>query len=282
MPACTVSGLSFDEYGTGPLAVLVHGSPGTGQSWQRVAERLAARFCVIAPDLPGYGESPSLLGGPAVHLAETIRLLGELVATRGAPALLAGHSYGGVVALTAALRGVIRPGALALFEPVALPILDAPEHRRAFSAARQFFDGYVARVASGDQRAIGTVVDYWLGAGAFAALPAPMQTYLVANADRNARDVSATMLAPLSAEACRALAMPVTVVYGALSPDIAIAIARAISAAAPRGSLLAVDGAGHALTTTHVSAVARILEELAESTARCEPHAGGPRLPSPP
>jgi pimeloyl-ACP methyl ester carboxylesterase len=254
--------LSFEEYGTGPLLVLVHGSPGTGKGWQRVAERLAVRFRVIAPDLPGYGESPSLAGGADVHLAETIRALGELVATRGTPAVLAGHSYGGVVALTAALRGAIRPAALALFEPVAVSILDAPEHHRAFATAREFFDRYVARVASGDQSAIATVVDYWFGAGAFAALPAPMQTYLVANAGRNARDVSATMRAEVSAQACRALLMPVAVVHGTRSPDITIAIARAISAAAPRGSLLAVDGAGHALTTTHVEAVSRILEEL--------------------
>ena len=265
--AARMSGLSCDEYGAGPLVVLVHGSPGTGKSWQRVAERLAARFRVVAPDLPGYGGSAALAGGADTHLAETTRLLEELVMARGAPTLLAGHSYGGVVALAAALRGAIRPMALALLEPVAVPVLDTPEHRDAYASARSFFDDYVGRVASGDARGIHAVVDYWFGAGAFAALPPPMQAYMVANAPRNARDVAATMSANLSADRLRTLAMPVTAIYGDRSPEITVAIARAIAARAPRGSVVAVDGAGHALTATHVDAVVRLLGGLAESAA---------------
>lgn len=59
MPTLQISArdaVSYDDSGgPGPLIVLVHGSPGTSRAWQPVAERLAARFRVIAPNLPGYG-----------------------------------------------------------------------------------------------------------------------------------------------------------------------------------------------------------------------------------
>ena len=47
--------MSYEDYGSGPIALLIHGSPGNGKAWQRVGERLATHHRVIAPDLPGHG-----------------------------------------------------------------------------------------------------------------------------------------------------------------------------------------------------------------------------------
>ena len=49
--------ISYEDYGSGPVALLIHGSPGNGKAWSRVGERLSTRYRVIAPDLPGYGET---------------------------------------------------------------------------------------------------------------------------------------------------------------------------------------------------------------------------------
>ena len=49
--------LSYEDSGDGPVALLIHGSPGSANAWARVAKLLAKRFRVIAPDLPGYGET---------------------------------------------------------------------------------------------------------------------------------------------------------------------------------------------------------------------------------
>ncbi|MGP8120214.1 MAG: alpha/beta fold hydrolase, partial [Xanthobacteraceae bacterium] len=43
--------------GNGPPLLLLHGYPQTHVMWHRVAPRLAARFQLVIPDLPGYGWS---------------------------------------------------------------------------------------------------------------------------------------------------------------------------------------------------------------------------------
>ncbi|AKJ28743.1 alpha/beta fold hydrolase [Caldimonas brevitalea] len=43
--------------GRGPALLLLHGHPQTHVMWHRVAHALAARYTVVALDLPGYGDS---------------------------------------------------------------------------------------------------------------------------------------------------------------------------------------------------------------------------------
>ena len=46
-----------------PPVVCLHGATAHGGQFRRLAEeRLASRFHVVAPDLPGYGDSPNRLG----------------------------------------------------------------------------------------------------------------------------------------------------------------------------------------------------------------------------
>src|SRR5688572_8418337 len=55
----TASGvrLRVVERGTGPKLVLLHSLFMDHTTWDGVASELAKDFCVITPDLPGYGES---------------------------------------------------------------------------------------------------------------------------------------------------------------------------------------------------------------------------------
>src|SRR5262245_46073236 len=147
MPALSLRGggtLTYEEYGSGPIIVLVHGSPGTARAWQRSAERLARRFRVVAPNLPGHGGSSADPGaGDSAYAADAI---GALAAELGAPRVLTGYSYGGVVALQAVLRGAVKPDALALIEPVAVPMLAALGAADAYARTHELFDGYATRV----------------------------------------------------------------------------------------------------------------------------------------
>src|SRR6266851_3632867 len=126
--------VSYEEYGAGPGLMLVHGSPGSASAWQPVGQRLSARFRIVAPNLPGYGgtslEEP---GGPD-GVPHAAGLLESLIRETGVPDVLAGHSYGGAVALTVALRGQVKPRALALFEPVCTPILLATGETEPFAS----------------------------------------------------------------------------------------------------------------------------------------------------
>jgi len=251
----------YDDYGRGPVVVLVHGSPGTSRAWQRVVERLAGRFRVIAPNLPDLAELPGVPG--EVDNSRLAAVVEELIAAVGEPRVLAGHSHGGVVALNVALRGRATPGALALFEPVAVEILKTVGDA-AYADMKAVFDGYIAAGAAGARDAVRTMVDYWFGPGAFARLPEGMKDYLRDNTARNVRDVRATFRDRYPAESLRRLAMSIRLVVGARSPEITLRIARALVSLAPHGSLVMLEGADHALTTTHAEAVADLIAALAE------------------
>jgi pimeloyl-ACP methyl ester carboxylesterase len=49
--------ISANVGGAGPVVVLLHGYGETSLMWKPIAARLASRFTVIAPDLPGIGDS---------------------------------------------------------------------------------------------------------------------------------------------------------------------------------------------------------------------------------
>ena len=79
--------------------LLIHGAGGATQSWRAVFPRLAARYHVVAVDLPGQGFSQS--GAQArFGLPETAADLLALCAAEGwRPDLLIGHSAGAAIAL---------------------------------------------------------------------------------------------------------------------------------------------------------------------------------------
>jgi pimeloyl-ACP methyl ester carboxylesterase len=87
-----------------PALVLVHGLFSSHRSFEDVIEDLGARFHVIAPDLPGFGESekPSparYAYGVEAH-AESVA---DLIAAFGVGrASVVGHAMGGAIALTLA------------------------------------------------------------------------------------------------------------------------------------------------------------------------------------
>jgi pimeloyl-ACP methyl ester carboxylesterase len=84
--------------------VLVHGSPGDSRSWGRVVPHLSGRFRVLAVDLPGYGGSDKVADAPEGRAALMGAGVAKLIESCVAPVGVAGHSYGGVVALQAALQ----------------------------------------------------------------------------------------------------------------------------------------------------------------------------------
>lgn len=93
-----------------PLIVLVHGFTGSKENWLPLMRRLAAHYRVIAPDLPGWGESERIAGADYGPSAQAERLLAFLAALKQTPALLVGHSMGGqIVGLLAARHPNVAP-----------------------------------------------------------------------------------------------------------------------------------------------------------------------------
>src|SRR2546427_349596 len=75
--------LAFDSTGHGrdSVVVLIHGWPLNRSIWSGVAARIAAAGSrVLAPDLPGFGDSPSVEIGPATvdaYADEVAKVIGS-------------------------------------------------------------------------------------------------------------------------------------------------------------------------------------------------------------
>lgn len=92
--------------GGGPDGVvLVHGIPTSSYLWRNVMGPLGAvlpGWRIVAPDLPGYGGSaPGRMAGPIAQAAFCVDFAAALGLER---VVLAGHDFGGLSALFAALR----------------------------------------------------------------------------------------------------------------------------------------------------------------------------------
>ena len=96
--------LAYTAAGTAPgVLLLIHGLGGTRQTWRHLIPVLARTHTVIAPDLPGHGESDPpagdySLGAHACAVRDLLLALGHHRAT------LIGHSLGGGVALQTAYQ----------------------------------------------------------------------------------------------------------------------------------------------------------------------------------
>ncbi len=96
---CGGGTMAWREWGSGPVLLLVHGGAGSWRHWARNLAALSRGHTVIAPDLPGLGDS-ALAPGP-VSAESVAGIVGQgldQVVDPRAPIHLAGFSYGGVIA----------------------------------------------------------------------------------------------------------------------------------------------------------------------------------------
>ncbi len=102
-------GWHVQTMGTGPALLLLHGTGAATHSWRDLAPRLAERFTVVAPDLPGHGltETPASSRMSLPGMAAALRALLQVLDVK--PGLVAGHSAGAAVALRMTLDGTIHP-----------------------------------------------------------------------------------------------------------------------------------------------------------------------------
>jgi pimeloyl-ACP methyl ester carboxylesterase len=248
--------LHYGKSGSGPPLILLHGSPGSGRAWARVIKHLPADLRILTPDLPGYGESDPLAQNTPQRTAAIGAAIAELIDDCAEPVWLCGHSYGGNVALHAALRYRERIRGLALVEPVFVRALDLAGQSAARSDAEAFFTSYLVRAELGEPDAIGLMIDFWTGRGAYASLSAKQKYFLNEATAKNAQDVRASFAETLAADELRLLDRPVSISFGDASPPLAGLIAGALAALLPRAEVSVIPQATHSLLDTHPADVA--------------------------
>jgi abhydrolase domain-containing protein 6 len=90
--------IEYLEGGKGEVLLLLHGFGGNKDNWTRVAKYLTPHFKVIAPDLPGFGESSSDKEATYTYAAQVDRIHEFMKALEVSLFHLGGNSMGGNIA----------------------------------------------------------------------------------------------------------------------------------------------------------------------------------------
>lgn len=108
--------------GAGRTLLLVHGTGASTHSWRDLAPLLAARFDVIAPDLPGHAftEMPPSHRLSLPGMAAALRGLLDALAAR--PIVVVGHSAGAAILARMCLDGALDPRVLVSLNGSLLPL----------------------------------------------------------------------------------------------------------------------------------------------------------------
>ncbi len=259
--------IAIDESGHGRPLVLLHGVGASRAVWRHVTPALAEDHHVIAPDLPGFGQSSPATGGFDLHTAAAA-LADRLAERAGEPFNLLGNSLGGAVALKLA---VLRPDLvrrLVLSAPAGL----APRSTPVAAAAGALTDPMVrVRRLVGAPVAWNPTARRALLCGAIAephrlsADDARMMLRSSRGSTRIGAAVAAVLRADLRSELAR-LEAPLGVIWGWRDRIIPISTLRYIRAARPDVVVVTIPRAAHVpqveCPAEFVAAVRRLLDRL--------------------
>jgi pimeloyl-ACP methyl ester carboxylesterase len=182
---------------------------------------LGERRRVIAPDLIGYGDAPDWADDRSLTLEDEVRRFDALFEECRSGLHLVGHSYGGAVALRAALRHPQKVRSVTVYEPVLFGLLEQLEPGGAalvevWRIAGEVLERFIAGDSPGAAEAF---VDYWNGAGAWSRLPDWQRVAIARRMGKTTRDFVACFGDPMTLEDMAALPMPVLCLQGGYAPD---------------------------------------------------------------
>ncbi len=163
--------VEYSDEGAGPPVILLHSS-GTGrEQWRRLTKQIAHRYRLIAVNQMGYGETSAWPATRAQTLADQARLVETIAATIDGPLSLIGHSFGGAVAMKAALALQERIRCLVLFEPNVFYLLAMHGNHGAYAEIKAVRDHFKRQGENGDWESVAAdFIDHWNGKGTWAAV----------------------------------------------------------------------------------------------------------------
>jgi pimeloyl-ACP methyl ester carboxylesterase len=228
--------------------VAIHCSASSPRQWKAYGELLDPGVEFHAPRLLGYGNEDVewVSGSPVTLEAEARHLLPALQAA-GQPAHLVAHSYGGAVAIQAALLWPSLVRSLTVYEPTLFHLLE--QDSRSVVQAEEI-RGVARRLAllslSGRRaEAAELFVDYWSGPGSWVCLPGMRRDDIASRMAKVRAEFEALFHSRLDLRKLQQAGVPVRVLHGDASPPPAQRVARLLREQLPSAEVIALRGQRH-------------------------------------
>jgi len=219
--------------------VLLHSALGDSRLWGRQFELLrGSGYDVVAPDLPGWGETP--MPTEAFSFVDVVAAL--------LPAIVVGNSFGGAIALRTALAHPDRVPKLMLVAP------GFPDHEWS-PEMKDYDERETALVEAGDlEGATQLNLDFWVAREHHDFVRPQQRRAFELQTAHNGPEVTWPDLPPLSK-----LTMPTLVVVGDRDKRDFREIGERIASEAPNARLEIVAGAGHLVAVERPDEFDRLL-----------------------
>lgn len=253
------------EAGNGPVIVCLHANASTSGQWRPLMERLSPTHRVVTPDLYGAGQSPDWPSRSVITLNDEVDLIEPLITEHDAPLTLVGHSYGGAVALKAALRHRERVSALVLYEPTLFSVVDALNPQpNPVDEILEVVARSTERLKAGDAEGAAEIfIDYWMP-GAWAFTPEKRRAPIAESVRNIERWGYALSKEPTRVGDFAALEMPVLCLIGQHTRNSARAVTSVLTQVLPNVEVVEIPGVGHMGPVTHPEVVNTLIEEFLE------------------
>ena len=243
--------LQYIEQGSGEAIVFVHGAPHDLRAWEPVREAIAKRYRFIAYTQRYFGTEPWPDEGKNFSIATHADDLAKFITSLDTgPVHLVGWSYGGLVAVTAAVSDPSLVRSLVLYEASVLSVLPAesPEGKLAREDRAKTLGPYVAAAKTGDFIKAAKLLQeavFQLRSGAFDSLPEDLQTVLL----ENARVVPLLVAVPpppaITCDMLKDFTRPTLVMRGEKTQPFYALISEAITKCVPRAQQVILRHVNH-------------------------------------
>lgn len=247
-PRSNLSGLAAVARGTGPTLLLLHGVGLRAEAWGAQFD-LPAR--IVAPDMPGHGESPC--NDNNMSLEDYVLAALDVLKGLDAPVIVVGHSMGAMLALALANRA---PGSVRAV--VALNAI--------FERSLPAQEAVLGRAAELDGKSMPDqtpTLERWFGIDASAERDACTNWLndVKPAAYKCAYTAFATSQIP-DRDSLSRLSCPALFITGSEEPNSTPAMSQTMASLAPKGRSIIVDGAAHMMSMTHPREVNAAIHSL--------------------
>jgi pimeloyl-ACP methyl ester carboxylesterase len=273
--------IEYNESGTGSTVVLLPGSCSTSAVWRPVIAAWDNRYRSVTTSLLGYGGTAERRSGQDASMLHEAEAVEQVIAKAGGPVHLVGHSFGGLVALSVALRNQVSLASLTILEAPGGEFLREAGEDRLYETFLGMRNSYFASHEAGDREAIAAMIDFYSGPGTFVSWPAKVRAYAVETTPVNMLDWASAYDSDLSLGALATIDIPVLALWGGASHPAMRRANALIGEFANGGSGAAIEGAAHFMLGTHPGEVARLIGRHvdaaeARASSRDEPHVRHP------